>query len=160
RAAGAIFLLCGETDFASPLGLSAVGGPGGDGQPGQDGADGGDGGKGFAAKVEVPIFGTYRKSTAGGGGGAGGNGGGGGPGGERGKIIVRWLWTAPAVTTASDGGKPGSPGAGGKRGEKGLGGMGGNSDWISVTMGPGREIPGSPGGNDGQVGSPGDTGND
>ena len=32
-AAGVIFLLCGETDFASPLGLSAVGGPGGTGNP-------------------------------------------------------------------------------------------------------------------------------
>src|SRR5262245_58689739 len=50
-AAGAIFILCGETQFGATLTLSAVGGPGGDGQPGQDGADGGDGGKGFDAEV-------------------------------------------------------------------------------------------------------------
>ncbi len=162
-AAGVIFLLCGETDFASPLGLSAVGGPGGDGQPGQDGADGGDGGKGFDAKVEVPVLNTYRMSTAGGDGGTGGNGGvggQGGQGGDGGKIIVHSLSTSPPVTTASDGGKPGSPGAGGKRGEKGFGGNGGDSTWVSVTMGPGREIPRSPRGNDGQAGSPGKTGND
>ena len=163
RAAGVIFLLCGETDFASPLGLSAVGGPGGDGQPGQDGADGGNGGKGFDAKVEAAFFGTYRKSTAGGDGGTGGNGGAGGrcgQGGDGGKIIVHSLSTSPPVTTASDGGKPGGPGAGGKRGEKGVGGKGGDSTWLALTMGPGREIPGSLNGKDGQAGSSGETGKD
>ncbi len=162
-AAGVIFLLCGETDFASPLGLSAVGGRGGDGQPGQDGADGGDGGKGFDVKVEVPLFHTYRRSTAGGDGGTGGNGGvggQGGQGGDGGKIIVHSLSTSPSVTTASDGGKPGSPGAGGKRGEKGFGGMGGASGLMPVSMGPPHELPGSPRGNDGHAGSPGDTGKD
>ena len=161
-AAGVIFLLCGETDFASPLGLSAVGGRGGDGQPGQDGADGGDGGKGFDVKVEVPLFHTYRRSTAGGDGGTGGNGGvggQGGQGGDGGKIIVHSLSTSPSVTTASDGGKPGSPGAGGKRGEKGFGGMGGASGLMPVSMGPPHELPGSPRGNDGAASRvPGDTG--
>ena len=157
-----IFLLCGETDFASPLGLSAVGGPGGDGQPGQDGADGGDGGKGFDAKMEsldrhLQDVDRRRGWGTGANGGVGGRG---GQGGDGGKIIVHSLSTSPPVTIASDGGKPGSPGAGGKLGEKGLGGMGGDSTWRQMVMGPGSEIPGSPKGNDGQAGSPGETGKD
>src|SRR5262249_42457535 len=131
NSAGAIFILCGETDFAMPLCLSAVGGPGGNGQPGQDAADGGDGGKGFDAEAINPLVGAYKKSTPGGNGGrggVGGRGGQGGQGGDGGKIVLLSLQkTSPLVKTACAGGRSGTPGAGGKRGEKGLGGAGGNS---------------------------------
>jgi hypothetical protein len=157
--AGTIFILCGETDFAMPLGLSAVGGPGGNGQRGQDAADGGDGGKGFDAQAVNPLFGSYKKSTSGGNGGRGGTGGPGGQGGQGGdggKIVVHSLQkTSPSVTTACSGGRSGDPGDGGMRGEKGLGGAGGSSVWLPTTMGSGREIPGSPKGLDGDPGDPG-----
>lgn len=160
---GAIFILCGESEFGVALNLSAVGGPGGDGQPGQDGADGGDGGKGFDAKAENPLIGSYRKSTAGGDGGTGGNGGPGGQGGQGGdggRIIVHSLSTSPPVATAVEGGKGGPAGTGGKRGEKGWGGAGGDSAWLSMVMGSGREIPGSSAGKDGEPGVAGPTGKD
>jgi hypothetical protein len=160
--AGGVFIVCGETDFAAPLTLSAVGGPGGDGQPGQDGADGGDGGKGFDVKVEA--LGTHRMSTAGGDGGrggTGGTGGRGGQGGDGGKIVVHSISNSPSIATAAcDGGKGGAPGAGGKRGEKGLGGAGGNPGYIQPSMGPGRTIPGSARGKDGLPGAPSSTGRD
>jgi hypothetical protein len=157
--AGEIFILCGETDFAAPLRLSAVGGPGGNGQPGQDGANGGDGGKGFDAEAVNPLVGAYRKSTAGGNGGlggTGGRGGQGGQGGDGGRIVVHSLQkTYPTVDTACVGGRSGAPGGGGNGGEKGFGGAGGNSVWLSMVIGSGREIPGSPKGLDGHPGNAG-----
>ncbi len=149
---GAIFVLCSDTRFGAELSLSAIGGPGGDGQPGQDGADGGDGGRGFDAKVESPLIATYRMSTAGGNGGMGGiggTGGRGGTGGDGGTILFHCLSTAPSVASACDGGTGGAAGIGGRGGLQGLGGVGGKSAPMGMSLGPSREIPGSPDGKDG-----------